>query len=152
MKKIYASFIVLFFGLSTLSVAFADQKQDAKIQSIVEQYLLIQNQLASDSIEGVSDAAQKIVTLTDSKNAVKAEWRTEVHRVAQELQKAKNLNEVRERFKKLSAPLVQWNKQNQLPGIQSAYCSMANAHWLQKTGDIRNPYYGKKMLECGELQ
>jgi hypothetical protein len=29
---------------------------------------------------------------------------------------------------------------------------MADAYWLQKTGDdeLRNPYYGKSMLTCGE--
>jgi hypothetical protein len=29
---------------------------------------------------------------------------------------------------------------------------MANANWLQLGKDIRNPYYGKDMLTCGELK
>jgi hypothetical protein len=28
---------------------------------------------------------------------------------------------------------------------------MAKASWLQKVGEARNPYYGKSMLDCGEV-
>jgi hypothetical protein len=29
---------------------------------------------------------------------------------------------------------------------------MAGRSWLQKDPKIRNPYYGAKMLECGEFR
>jgi hypothetical protein len=29
---------------------------------------------------------------------------------------------------------------------------MKKAYWLQKKGDIQNPYYGKEMLECGVIE
>ncbi|MCK9437396.1 MAG: DUF3347 domain-containing protein, partial [Synergistaceae bacterium] len=36
------------------------------------------------------------------------------------------------------------------------YCPMANnnqgAYWLSETKDIRNPYFGKDMLDCGETK
>jgi len=32
------------------------------------------------------------------------------------------------------------------------YCDMAKASWLQMDRKIRNPYYGKEMLECGEIR
>lgn len=36
------------------------------------------------------------------------------------------------------------------------YCPMANnnkgAYWLSKTKEIRNPYLGKKMPDCGEVK
>lgn len=28
---------------------------------------------------------------------------------------------------------------------------MAKASWVQKRGKVRNPYYGPKMLDCGEV-
>ena len=28
--------------------------------------------------------------------------------------------------------------------------TMAKAKWIQKPGTLRNPYYGKSMLDCGE--
>ncbi len=39
--------------------------------------------------------------------------------------------------------------------IYREYCPMAfndkGAHWLSDDSDIKNPYFGKKMLECGEV-
>jgi hypothetical protein len=29
---------------------------------------------------------------------------------------------------------------------------MAEADWLQVTPEVRNPYYGSSMLECGEIR
>lgn len=40
-------------------------------------------------------------------------------------------------------------------GIFHQYCPMAfnekGAFWLSEENEIRNPYFGKKMLECGEV-
>jgi hypothetical protein len=40
-------------------------------------------------------------------------------------------------------------------GIYHAYCPMAfndkGAYWLSAVSEIKNPYFGKKMLECGEV-
>ncbi len=40
-------------------------------------------------------------------------------------------------------------------GIYQEYCPMAfdskGANWLSNDPDIKNPYFGKKMLECGEV-
>jgi hypothetical protein len=35
------------------------------------------------------------------------------------------------------------------------FCPMAfdnkGAYWISKTEDVRNPYFGLKMLSCGEI-
>jgi Cu(I)/Ag(I) efflux system membrane fusion protein len=40
-------------------------------------------------------------------------------------------------------------------GVYRQYCPMAfndkGAYWLSNETEIRNPYFGKKMLECGEV-
>jgi protein SCO1/2 len=35
--------------------------------------------------------------------------------------------------------------------IRVGYCPMVRKSWLQKDGAVANPYYGQKMLTCGEL-
>jgi copper chaperone CopZ len=30
------------------------------------------------------------------------------------------------------------------------YCPMVNANWLSKENEVRNPYYGSKMMSCGK--
>jgi hypothetical protein len=41
-------------------------------------------------------------------------------------------------------------------GVYHQYCPMAfddkGAYWLSAESEIKNPYYGKKMLECGEVR
>ena len=41
-------------------------------------------------------------------------------------------------------------------GVYKEYCPMAfndkGAIWLSSEEEIKNPYFGKKMLECGEVQ
>jgi Cu(I)/Ag(I) efflux system membrane fusion protein len=40
--------------------------------------------------------------------------------------------------------------------VREVYCSMAfgnkGAAWLQPGDQIRNPYFGRKMLRCGEIR
>jgi Cu(I)/Ag(I) efflux system membrane fusion protein len=40
--------------------------------------------------------------------------------------------------------------------VYHQYCPMAfndaGAYWLSNTSDIENPYFGKKMLTCGEIK
>lgn len=40
--------------------------------------------------------------------------------------------------------------------VYHEFCPMAfndaGAYWLSKTSDIKNPYFGKKMLSCGEVK
>jgi len=35
--------------------------------------------------------------------------------------------------------------------VYQQYCPMKKAYWLSETEDIRNPYYGDEMLECGKV-
>ncbi len=41
-------------------------------------------------------------------------------------------------------------------GVYRQYCPMAfndkGAYWLSAETDIKNPYFGKKMMECGEVR
>jgi len=41
-------------------------------------------------------------------------------------------------------------KNGQVTGLHAFECSMAKARWLQRDAELRNPFYGSKMLNCGE--
>lgn len=64
--------------------------------------------------------------------------------------KFKNIDELRTSFKTLSEIYIKNIPASDLKGATKATCPMAAARWIQKDGDLRNPYYGKSMLECGE--
>jgi hypothetical protein len=62
----------------------------------------------------------------------------------------KNIDELRTSFKVLSEVYIKNIPLSDLKGVTKASCPMASARWIQKDGALRNPYYGKSMLECGE--
>lgn len=135
----------------------ADERTPAKelmqpIPSVLERYSKIEAALASDSLNGVPEAAQAIFRLVagDEMKMLPAEVATQADAVA----KAKDLAAVREAFKPLSTSLIQylqWEKV-QTGRYYEAYCPMAKASWLQTDKAIKNPYYGKSMLTCGEIK
>ena len=73
---------------------------------------------------------------------------------AETLAKATDLKAAREAFKPLSASLAKYLADNKAgKGIyHEAYCPMVKASWLQTEKAIKNPYMGRKMLDCGELK
>ncbi len=67
-----------------------------------------------------------------------------------ELSKSSSLKEARTAFERLSA------KAKQLVAGQSGYhvyhCSMLKKDWVQTSTTTANPYAGKDMVGCGEIQ
>jgi Cu(I)/Ag(I) efflux system membrane fusion protein len=71
---------------------------------------------------------------------------------------AKDIEEKRKSFQMISDNMynlvrtVQYDRQV----VYHQYCPMAfndqGADWLSQTADIKNPYFGKKMLTCGEVK
>ena len=78
----------------------------------------------------------------------------DVARQADALAQAKNLDAARDAFKPLSKSLIKYLKDKNVPAgtYHEVYCPMADASWLQTGREIRNPYYGSQMLDCGQLK
>lgn len=72
--------------------------------------------------------------------------------------KADSLEAKRKHFSTVSDAVYQLAKLAELrnAGVYRQFCPMAfndqGAYWLSPVEEIRNPYFGKKMLECGEVQ
>jgi hypothetical protein len=64
-----------------------------------------------------------------------------------------NIKHQREHFKMLSENMYDLLKAfGSSETIYQDYCPMAKATWLSESTTIKNPYYGNKMLSCGEVQ
>ncbi len=155
------------FGRSVLglwlgSVAFTASAGplDTKMQAILVDYLKIQNALAADVTTGLPQAAGDLAA--KAKQITPAELRGEHAEHFKDLPAklatgagrvagAASIAAAREAFKELSRPMAMWASMTKPKGVDVVFCSMAGASWLQKRGDIRNPYYGKEMLACGEI-
>lgn len=133
---------------------------DMGMKPILESYLKAQQALAADSIGGVQTAAKSIATHAAKLDAksVKGEHAEhykhlpmKLEKAAKVLNKATTIEATREAFKQLSKPMAAWGTMSKPEGVDVLFCSMAKASWLQKQGDVKNPYLGASMLGCGEI-
>jgi protein SCO1/2 len=110
--------------------------------------LAIHAALAHDTIDGV---AAQAAALRDAAAALQA---TAIQKAAADLAGQQTLADARRAFGTLSETLVAYARSTpamRQGGVRIAYCPMARKSWLQKDGAIENPYYGSRMLACGEL-
>jgi Cu(I)/Ag(I) efflux system membrane fusion protein len=114
------------------------------LASVLNHYVTIQSALAADKLDGVREAAKNISKLMSDP------IKTQAAAVAT----AQDIAAARERFKLLSASVIQVVDQEhvQTGRLFEAHCDMAKASWLQEGRDLRNPYFGKSMLDCGAIR
>ena len=119
------------------------------LKNVVSSYLQIQTQLAADKIDGIKASAAEI-----AKNAAQLEDGKDIAAGAKELERAGDIKNARAAFEKLSTAVIAAVKSSgaDVEGLKVGFCPMVNASWLQKDGQVRNPYYGSAMLTCGELK
>jgi len=70
---------------------------------------------------------------------------------AQNISNSQDIDKQRKFFKSLSKnlhDLIKVSKSSE--PVYYQYCPMEDANWLSREKDIRNPYYGAKMLTCGK--
>ena len=134
------------------SVRAADPALMEPVKSVLDHYLTIQAELAKDSIKGVDENATAIAKAVKSDEMKMLS--ADVAKQAEAVAKAKDLKAAREAFKPLSASLVKYLADNKAgKGVyHEAYCPMVKASWLQTEKEIKNPYMGKSMLDCGVLK
>jgi Cu(I)/Ag(I) efflux system membrane fusion protein len=122
------------------------------VKSVLNHYLTIQSNLAGDSIQGLGEHAAAISKAVAGDTAKLLP--PDVAKQADTLAKARDLKAARDAFKPLSASLIKYLADNKAGkgAYHEVYCPMAEASWLQTGKDIRNPYYGKDMLDCGEIK
>jgi hypothetical protein len=143
----FSFFIFLVLGLG-LNKGYTKEPTS---KDILNSYVLIQEALASDNLSLAQTKAQdlQIQLKSDSQNLRSKDFKDLKNLIILFL-KSKTIEEARNEFKKLSSPFVEWIVRNKEAGFEVVHCPMAGAKWVQKKGEILNPYYGKEMLSCGE--
>jgi uncharacterized protein YfiM (DUF2279 family) len=133
---------------------------DKAMQPVLTQYLTIHKALSGDTVKGVAKAAKKLASLTKALKPKRVTGKHAKHyatlpaklkAAAQKVAKAKGIKAQREAYKALSRPMALWATMSKPAGVNVVFCSMAKGSWLQRTKAIRNPYYGAKMLTCGQV-
>lgn len=135
-NSLLAALAILAFA--TLCTAHeAGEPLKAVDKDFLSDYEGVRVALAADNLAGAKTAAGKI---KEDENA-------------EALAKSASLADAREAFKKLSKRAVHVASDQE--GYFIANCPMVKngeGNWVQTTGKVSNPYFGKSMLTCGSIK
>lgn len=148
----------------TMEVPKAFREQ---ITAVADAYFEVKNGLVDDNIDATKAAVQKVNLALDQVEMQKLQEQPHDHWMALEQQlseavkmmgTANNLEGLRQHFAILSEYIIEVTESFGLEKekVYKAFCPMAfdnkGAFWLSDTDQIRNPYFGKSMLSCGEIE
>lgn len=120
-------------------------------EALVALYLPMQEALAGDSVASVKEqAAQMASTAAAAAKSGGDKTLYEPVVAAAAAMTAADIAGLREQFKPLSLALAHLVEKVAVAGHGIYFCPMADAYWIQTTGAVKNPYFGSKMLTCGE--
>ena len=134
--------LILILGLLIL-VPACSHVEEKVISGLMGSYLNAQEALASDDLGAATMALKEISVEADGplkELAIKAAGATDIEAVRKEFVA------ISQEIRKIDLP----------EGTVLAFCPMADdgegANWVQRKGEIANPYFGEKMLRCGTIE
>lgn len=132
-------------GLKETDVEFKDEKT----REVYKNYLVIKDALVKTDAEAAKLAAANLRSSIEEKSDIAS--------IARNLSESDDINKQRELFSNLTIALEPVLKQSISSGkIYKQYCPMAfegkGDYWYSASEEIRNPYYGDKMLKCGRVE
>lgn len=137
------------------------------VAAVVNDYLHLKNALASDNSKEAASGAQKLVisfgalstvSITTDQKKIYDEVKETVREHAEHIAaNGDKIDHQREHFEMLSEDVYDLLKAGTVgKTLYKTFCPMYNdnkgGYWLSETKEIKNPYYGNKMLTCGEIK
>lgn len=142
-----------------------DPKFKNQLLDLLSPYLKVKDALvATDASAAAKEAASfnqtlKRVDMSLLSNDTHNTWMplyNEMNKAAESASSTGDVEEQRKSFLKINDSYFTAINEFQLSGLQAyyQYCPMAfnnkGAHWISKEKEISNPYFGSKMMRCGE--
>ena len=139
--------------LATEQSKSTDKSQNTLASLILMDYMKIKDALVASDNEKVSLLAKNF--LNDLKNEMNPSSEVLSEAVGS-LSNALDLDTQRQAFKSVTEVLTQWVKaSNTQETLFVQFCPMAfksqGANWLSRSEEIKNPYFGAMMLNCGRI-
>ncbi|MFV8465798.1 DUF3347 domain-containing protein [Flavobacterium sp. LB1P62] len=137
------------------------------IKEIVSNYLALKNALTKDDTKGASNTAKALFATFNkvNPNTIDAKLKKEYLDIADDAKEhakhigdnAGKIDHQREHFAMLSKDINDLIKTfGTEQKLYQDHCPMYDdgkgAIWISESKDIKNPYYGKKMLSCGSMK
>lgn len=126
--------------------------EDPQIASIYSNYIGLKDALIASDYEASKSSAQALLVSLNEKEGCES-----TALLAQKIGAAKDIAAQRKEFTFLSSDVIAMFKHADVSSgtIFVQHCPMANngngGDWLSSEKNIRNPYYGDEMMECGAV-
>ena len=134
------------------------------MEAIFENYFDLKDELVKSDAKSTSAKAKElmnfinVVKMQELKSDVHTVWMKVMNDLKSDTDKianATNIEKQRASFITLSENMYQLMKVSKIETpIYFQHCPMANdgkgANWLSKENQVKNPYYGSKMMSCGK--
>lgn len=135
----------------------------SSIKSIIAGYLQIKNALANDDGPGAADGGQALAdaishmdtaSLTPPERKAFMDIADDIKENAEHCRvHGKKIEHQREHFEMITEDMYSLVKSlDPKETLYYDYCPMKKYNWLSETKEIRNPYFGKKMIDCGSVK
>jgi len=139
----------------------SNQQKNAATTPIIDAYLEIKNGLVADDKAATAKGAKNLLTafskfdMTTLKGNTHKEYMEILENAKEQAEHIVKspIDHQREHFETLSTDISDIIT---LLGTEKTlyqdYCPMAKASWLSEVKNIKNPYYGSKMMTCGSVK
>ncbi len=167
MKNIILSTLVMIFVLVSVNAQSKKVQTKFSTSQIVTNYLALKNALTKDDSKAAAKAGKNLYATFNAvkTNTIDAKLKKDYLDIAESAKEnaehigdnAGKIDHQREHFVLLSKDindLIKLFGTNQK--LYQDYCPMADegkgAIWISELKEIKNPYYGSKMLSCGSIK
>ncbi|MDX5321066.1 MAG: DUF3347 domain-containing protein [Bacteroidota bacterium] len=150
------------FLFQKLFVLFAISSQATPIEQLINPYVELKNALVTGQFEAGQTAAEKLHKASQNKDLFKgtvqaatyAKYQSTLVKLAKTVSTSTTLEAQRKAFAALSLELISMLDEQKNWGITlyQFCCPMKKAYWISLENEVRNPYYGTKMLDCGKME
>ena len=138
-------------------------KMNPNAESVLADYFMLKDALVGDDTKKAAQAGTKLMASLkafDTKSYTKEEQKELADIIEDATEHAEHISESvidhqREHFKTLSKDITDMVA---ITGTKNTlyeqFCPMYDkgSAWLSSSNEVRNPYYGSKMLKCGKVQ
>ena len=149
MKKLLPLFL-LALGLAMLPGSAC--AQNSAFRHLLDRYYAMKVSLTRDNFDSARLASTEF---SSDLSSMHLKGTSKLVASAKKATMAPNIEALRKAFKPVSDEMIalvaKYHTASDAPAYVQ-YCSMMKAYWLSADEEVRNPYYGKKMLFCGQTK
>lgn len=158
MKKIIVATVFATVALIQMAFGQGQINKDSSSNAPIKAYIVLKDALVSSDVEAAKKAAEKLKSTLSSCGGSHVKLVRSAQQNTEDIATADDIEDQRASFATLSKDIIALAKAGDIKanGYYIHHCGMAlngkGADWISAEMQIRNPYFGNKMLHCGQMK